>query len=53
MLVSTSASARFVEFERFRFDLDTARLFDNGVLVAAPPKAVDTLRVLVHLARGS
>lgn len=48
MLESTSASARFVEFERFRFDLDTARLFDNGVLVAAPPKAVDTLRVLVH-----
>ena len=48
MLESTSVSARFVEFERFRFDLDTARLFENGVLVAAPPKAVETLRVLVH-----
>ena len=48
MLESTSVSARFVEFERFRFDLDTARLFENGVLVAAPPRAVETLRVLVH-----
>ena len=47
MLESTSASARFVEFERFRFDLDTARLFESGVFVAAPPKALETLRLLV------
>ena len=48
MLELPSVPGRFVEFERFRFDLDTARLFDAGALVAVPPKAVETLRVLLQ-----
>lgn len=40
---------RVLAFGGFRFDLQTARLFDeHGVLVAGPSKAFETLRALVE-----
>jgi Tol biopolymer transport system component/DNA-binding winged helix-turn-helix (wHTH) protein len=46
MQVEASRS-RLVEFDRFRFDFATSRLFDGDVPVAAPPKALETLSVLL------
>ena len=41
--------ARLVAFGRFRFDMETARLFDaDGALVPGPAKAFETLRVLLE-----
>jgi Tol biopolymer transport system component/DNA-binding winged helix-turn-helix (wHTH) protein len=43
------APARLLAFGRFRFDMQTVRLFDeNGTLVPGPSKAFETLRALLE-----
>jgi eukaryotic-like serine/threonine-protein kinase len=44
----TPHSPRLVEFERFRFDFATSRLFDGDGPIVAPPKALETLSVLLE-----
>ena len=48
MQAEASRSARLVEFDRFRFDFATARLFDGDGPILAPPKALETLSVLLE-----
>jgi Tol biopolymer transport system component/DNA-binding winged helix-turn-helix (wHTH) protein len=48
MQAEASQSPRLVEFDRFRFDFATARLFDGDGPIVAPPKALETLSVLLE-----